>query len=81
MIKYLLLKKKDFVVKLIKGMTNYSNNALTLNWSTSTMPLFVKSDIVTSLLNSLDYEFICSKLVGEKAIHLIVDIIFDLYNH
>ena len=45
------------------------------------MPLFVKSDIVTSLLNSLDYEFICSKLVGEKAIHLIVDIIFDLYNH
>ena len=72
--------KKIFIVKLICETTNFHLNMTTCNWSTSTMLLFVSSNLVISLLNHLDYNVICTRLTGQKSICEIYNIIFNPYN-
>ena len=72
--------KKIFIVKLICEATNFHPNMTTCDWSTSTMLLFVSSNLVISLLNHLDYNVICSRLTGQKSICEIYNIIFNTYN-
>ena len=50
-------------------MTNFNDiSAATLDWSTSTMPLTVSSSMVLNFLRSLDFDRICSQLVGKKTV-------------
>ena len=50
--------------------------ATTLDWSTPTYELHVSASLVLSVILSLDYERICSKLVGKKTFSEIFKIIF-----
>lgn len=59
-------------------MTNYNDiSARTLDWSTSTMPLFVNSSMFLSFIRILDFERICSQLTGEKTVEEIFKIFFN----
>ena len=59
-------------------MTNFNDiSATTLDWSTSTMPLTVSSSMVSNFLQSLDFDRICSQLVGKKTVKEVLLIVFN----
>ena len=62
-------EKKEFVIQIILKMTNFNDpSARTLDWSTTTKPLFVNSILVRSFIRSLNFERICSQLTGKKTV-------------
>ena len=59
-------------------MTNFNDiSAAMLDWSTSTMPLTVSSSMVLNFLRSLDFDTICSQLVGKKTVKEVLLIAFN----
>ena len=59
-------------------MTNFNDiSAATLDWSASTMPLTVSSSMVLNFLRSLDFDRICSQLVGKKTVKEVLLIAFN----
>ena len=73
-------EKRKIVLQIIWQMTNYNDiSARTLDWSTSTMPLFVNSSMFLSFIRILDFERICSQLTGEKTVEEIFKIVFNFW--
>ena len=70
-------EKKRTVLNLIMKCTNFNDpSATTLNWSTETMPLFVKSKMVLSFVHLLNYSTICADLKGEMTPEEVVKVVF-----
>ena len=70
-------EKKKIVIDLIFKMCNYTNmSATALDWSTSTMPLFVNLQMVLSFVQKLNFDRICAVLTGVKTSDEIFKIIF-----
>ena len=66
-------EKKRAVLDLIIKCTNFSDpSATTLDCSTETMPLFVKSKMVLSFVHSA----ICADLEGEMTPEEVVKVVF-----
>ena len=74
-------EKKRIILDSILRATNFNDlTAQTLDWSTSTMLLFVNSAVVLSFIHKMDFERICSHLNGKKTIDEIIKIIFNFEN-
>ena len=74
-------EKKRIILDSILRATNFNDPvAETLDWSTSTMPLFVRSSMVLSFIHKLDFERICGRLNGKKTIDEIIKIVFNFEN-
>ena len=59
--------KKKLVLKNLWKAYNYEDiTATTLDWSSSSPGLTVPSQMVLTVLQSLDFHRICSELVGKK---------------
>ena len=70
-------EKKKIVIDLIFKMCNYTDmSATALDWSTSTMPLFVNPQMVLSFVRRLNFNRIFVKLNGVKTGEEIFRIIF-----
>ena len=70
-------QKKDFIIKIFLKASNFTETtATTLNWSTPKYELHVSVSMVLSVILSLDFERICSQLVGKKTFSEIFKIIF-----
>ena len=60
-------QKKYFIIKIFLKASNFTKTAAkTLDWSTPTYELHVSNSMVLSVILSLDFERICSQLVGKK---------------
>ena len=71
------IKKKKIVIDLIFKMCNYTDlSATALDWSTSTMPLFINPQMVLSFVQQLNFDRICAALTGVKTGDEIFKIIF-----
>ena len=71
-------EKKKIIVEAILKATNFNDiSARTLDWSTSTMPLFVNSSMVLTFLQTLNFERICGQLTGKKTVEEIFKIVFN----
>ena len=65
-------QKKKIVIDLIFKMCNYTDlSATALDWSTSTMPLFVNLQIVLSFVQKLNFDKICAALTGDEIFKII----------
>ena len=70
-------QKKKIVIDLIFKMCNYTDlSATALDWSTSTMPLFVNPQMVLSFVQKLNFDRICAALNSVKTGDEIFKIIF-----
>ena len=70
-------QKKKIVIDLIFKMCNYTDlSATALDWSTSTMPLFINPQMVLSFVQQLNFDRICAALTGVKTGDEIFKIIF-----
>ena len=59
--------KKKLVLKNSLKACNYEDiTATTLDWSSSSPRLTVPSQMILNVLQSLDFDRICSELVGKK---------------
>ena len=71
-------EKNKIIVESILKATNFDDiSARTLDWSTSTMPLFVNSSMVLTFVQTLNFERICGQLTGIKTIGEIFRIVFN----
>ena len=71
------IKKKKIVIDLIFKMCNYTDlSATALDWSTSTMPLFVNPQMVLWFVQKLNFDRICAALNSVKTGDEIFKIIF-----
>ena len=69
--------KKEFVLKMVLNIANYNDiSARTLDWSSSTMPLFVDPVIVSRFIWTLNFQRICGQLTGIKTADEIFKIVF-----
>ena len=60
--------KKKFVLKNLLKAYNYEDiTAATLDWSSSTAGLTMPSQMVLTVLQSLDFNRICIELVGKNS--------------
>ena len=65
-------QKKKIVIDLIFKMCNYTDlSATALDWSTSTMPLFVNLQMVLSFVQKLNFDKICAALTGDEIFKII----------
>ena len=70
-------QKKKIVIDLIFKMCNYTDlSATALDWSTSTMPLFVNPQMVLWFVQKLNFDRICAALNSVKTGDEIFKIIF-----
>ena len=70
-------QKKKIVIDLIFKMCNYTDlSATALDWSTSTMPLFVNPQMVLWFVQKLNFDGICAALNSVKTGDEIFKIIF-----
>ena len=70
-------ENEKIVIDLIFKMFIYTDiSATALDWSTSTMPLFVNPQMVLSFVQKLNFDRICSALTGVKTGDEILKIIF-----
>ena len=71
------IKIKKIVIDLIFKMCNYTDlSATALDWSTSTMPLFVNPQMVLWFVQKLNFDRICAALNSVKTGDEIFKIIF-----
>ena len=71
------IKKKKIVIDVIFKMCNYTDlSATALDWSTSTMPLFVNPQMVLWFVQKLNFDRICAALNSVKTGDEIFKIIF-----
>ena len=74
-------EKKRIVLDSLLRATNFNDPAAqTLDWSKSTMPLFVNSAVVLGFIHKMDFERICSRLNDKKTIDEIIKVIFNFEN-
>ena len=60
-------EKKKLILEFILKATNYNDlSSSRLDWSTSTMSLFVLPEIVLSFLRTADFNMVCNELKGKK---------------
>ena len=65
-------QKKKIVIDLIFKMCNYTDlSATALDWSTSTMPLFVNLQMVLSFVQKLNFDKICAALTDDEIFKII----------
>ena len=65
-------QKKKIVIDLIFKMCNYTDlSATALDWSTSTMPLFVNLQMVLTFVQKLNFDKICAALTGDEIFKII----------
>ena len=70
-------QKKKIVIDLIFKMCNYTDlSATALDWSTSTMPLFVNPQMVLWFVQKLNFDRICAAFNNVKTGDEIFKIIF-----
>ena len=62
------MKKKIVIEGLLKIFNFTDPTATTLDWSSSMPGLHVSSNMVLTVLSRLDFNRICSKLVGKKTV-------------
>ena len=73
--------KKRIILDSILRVTNFNDPAAeALDWSTSTMPLFVRSSMVLGFIHKLEFERVCGCLNGKKTIDEIIKIVFNFEN-
>lgn len=60
---------------MLKAFNYEDISATTLDWSTENFELKVSSEMVLSFLRSLDFNRICSELVGKKTVEEILSIV------
>ena len=56
---------------------NSLNPGESLDWSTSNMQIHVNSNLVLSLLATLDFDRICQRLVGQMSVQETFAVVFD----
>ena len=62
-------EKKKIVIEGLLKIFNFTDpTATTLDWSSSMPGLHVSSNMVLIVLSRLDFNRICSKLVGKKTV-------------
>ena len=62
-------QKKEFAIKCFLKAYNFNDpTATTLDWSSSMPSLHVSSHMVLTVLRTLDFNRICSELVGKKTV-------------
>ena len=61
-------------------MTDFDPNKSYCDWSINSMQLNVSSNLIFSFLNRLNYDLICSRLVGKIDYFEILKFIMDPYN-
>ena len=59
-------KKKELIYQIIAKLTNFDPATSTCNWPTSGMQLHVPNAMVICFMNRVDFDIVCSKLVGKK---------------
>ena len=59
-------QKKELIYQIIAKLTNFDPATSTCDWSTSGMQLHVPNAMVISFMNRVDFDIVCSKLVGKK---------------
>ena len=60
-------EKREQIIPAILPATNFTDaSAITLDWSTSSMQMHVPSTMVLHFIRCLDFDRICSLLVGKK---------------
>ena len=73
-------EKRKQVIRGILLATNFTDVfATTLDWSTSSMQLHASSTIVLQFLTCLDFDRICSSLVGKKTPQEMLEIVCDCF--
>ena len=71
-------EKRSFVIKWILKATNFNDlSSETLDWSVPSREIHVSSNIVWRFVAFLDYNKICSELVGKKSIDEMLKIVFN----
>ena len=72
-------QKKDLIIKgLLKAYNFTDPTATTLDWTSFMQGLHVPATMVLTVLRTLDFDRICSDLIGKKAIKEMFKIVFDL---
>ena len=71
-------QKKEFVIKgLLKAYNFNDPTAAALDWLSSMPSLHVSSHMVLTILRTLDFNRICSELVGKKTVKEMFVIVFN----
>ena len=70
-------KKKLIIEGLLKAYNFTDLTATTLDWTSSLPGLYVPSTMVLTVLRTLDFDRICSQLVGKKNKEMF-KIVFDM---
>lgn len=70
-------KKKIVIEGLLKAFNFTDPTETTLNWSSSMPGLHVSSNMVLTVLSRLDFNRICSELVGKKTVKEMLLIVFN----
>lgn len=72
-------QKLQLIYEIITKLTNFDPVRSTCDWSTSTMSLHVPNAMVINLVQHLNFQMICSKLIGVKTLNEVLDIVFNPY--
>ena len=70
-------EKTDFVLDIIKKLTNFDPKSSTCDWSTARMPLNVPSIKVFGFIRNLNFPVICSRLTGKKTPSQVLQVIVN----
>ena len=73
-------EKQEQIIRAILSATNFTDaSTITLDWSTSSMQLHIPSTMVLHFIRCLDFDRICTLLVGKKTSQEMVEIVFDCF--
>ena len=67
--------KKNYIEIYTKATNLFDLLSKGLDWSTSTMPPFVSSEIVLSFLRTIDFNRVCNELKGKKTMEEVLLIV------
>ena len=71
-------EKRSFVIRCILKATNFNDlSSETLDWSVPSRKIHVSSNIFWRFVTFLDYNEICSELVGKKLSEDMLKIVFN----
>ena len=71
-------ERRSFVIRCILKATDFNDlSSKTLDWSVPSREIHVSSNIVWRFVTFLDYNKICSELVGKKSSEEMLKIVFN----
>ena len=71
-------ERRSFVIRCILKATDFNDlSSKTLDWSVPSREIHVSSNIVWRFVTFLDYDKICSELVGKKSNEEMLKIVFN----